>query len=131
MVQKGGVSACAWLDRKVVMAMFSNSQPSSTGSVLRRQKENVRISNCHVKKDERDVLSTLGSTGVVPTKLVPRSTPPMYLLYMQEDGLRAMNRSTGVVQKNFYPDNVHKNLKEFRLQLARELNVLQYYHLPV
>ena len=41
MVQKGGVSACAWLDRKVVMAMFGNTQPSSTGSVLRRQKDHT------------------------------------------------------------------------------------------
>ena len=41
MVQKGGVSVCAWLDRKVVMAMFGNTQPSSTGSVLRRQKDHT------------------------------------------------------------------------------------------
>ena len=39
--QKGGVSACAWLDRKVVMSMFGNTQPSSTGSVLRRQKDHT------------------------------------------------------------------------------------------
>ena len=42
--------------------------------------ENVRIINCHVKKEERDVfieLYTLGSTGVVPTKLVSTiHTPP-------------------------------------------------------
>ena len=42
MVRKGGVSACAWMDRKVVMAMFSNAQPSATSSVLRRQKDHTR-----------------------------------------------------------------------------------------
>ena len=38
-VQKGGVSACAWMDRKV---MFTNAQPSATASVLRRQKDHTR-----------------------------------------------------------------------------------------
>ena len=41
-VQKGGVAAYAWMDRKVVMAMASNTQPSVIGSVLRRQKDHSR-----------------------------------------------------------------------------------------
>ena len=43
-VQKGGVGACAWMDRKLVMAMSSNTQPSAKGLVLRRQKDHTRIS---------------------------------------------------------------------------------------
>ena len=60
--------------------------------------ENISICNCHVEKEE-DVfveLSTLGSTGVVPTKLVSTIHTP-HVLIVQEDRLRAMNRSTGVV----------------------------------
>ena len=41
-VQKGDVSACAWMDRKVVMVIFSNAQPSATVSVLRRLKDHTR-----------------------------------------------------------------------------------------
>ena len=40
-VQKGGVSACVWMDRKVVMVMFTNAQPSATASVLRQQKDHA------------------------------------------------------------------------------------------
>ena len=61
--------------------------------------ENVRISDCHVKKEKRDIfveLSTLCSTGVVPTKLVSTIHTP-HVLVVQNDGLRAMNRSTCVV----------------------------------
>ena len=61
--------------------------------------ENISICNCHVEKEEGDVfveLSTLGSTGVVPTKLVSTIHTP-HVLIVQEDRLRATNRSTGVV----------------------------------
>ena len=50
--------------------------------------ENISICNCHVEKEEGDVfveLSTLGSTGVVPTKLVSTIHTPMYLLYKRID----------------------------------------------
>ena len=39
-VQKD-VSACAWMDRKVVMVMFANAQPSATVSVFQRQKDHT------------------------------------------------------------------------------------------
>ena len=42
-VQKGKVSASAWMDRKVVMMMASNCQPAGVGSVLRRQQDGSRI----------------------------------------------------------------------------------------
>ena len=41
-VQKGGVAAYAWIDRKVVMVMASNTQPSTIGSVLQQQKDHLR-----------------------------------------------------------------------------------------
>ena len=40
-VQKGGVSACPWMDRKVVMVMFCNVHPSATVSVLRLQNDHT------------------------------------------------------------------------------------------
>ena len=41
-VQKGGVAAYTWMDRKVVMVMASNTQLSVIDSVLWRQKDNSR-----------------------------------------------------------------------------------------
>lgn len=41
-VQEGKLVASAWLDRKVVMVMSTNTQPSSTGTVLRRQRDGSR-----------------------------------------------------------------------------------------
>ena len=42
-VQEGKVVGSAWLDHKSVMIMSTNSQPSSTGTVLRRQRDGSRI----------------------------------------------------------------------------------------
>lgn len=40
-VPKGGVSACSWMDRKLVMVMSSNTQPLAKGLVLWRQKDHI------------------------------------------------------------------------------------------
>ena len=43
-VQRGGVSACVWMDRKKVIVMFTNTQPTARASVLRQQKDGTRMS---------------------------------------------------------------------------------------
>lgn len=42
-VQNGKVSASAWQDRKVVMVMATNCQPSNVGEVLRKKLDGSRI----------------------------------------------------------------------------------------
>ena len=42
-VQKGKVSASAWLDRKVVTAMATNCQPDDSGTVLRGTQDGSQI----------------------------------------------------------------------------------------
>ena len=42
-VQKGKVSASAWMDRKAVMVMSTNSQPSAAGTILRKQQDGTHI----------------------------------------------------------------------------------------
>ena len=42
-VQKGNVNASAWQDRKVVMAMATNCQPSDVGEVQRRKLDGSRV----------------------------------------------------------------------------------------
>ena len=44
LMQNGKVAATAWLDRKVVTAMSSNSQPTASGTVLRRVQDRSRVS---------------------------------------------------------------------------------------
>ncbi len=44
MLQKGLVAAAAWKDRKVVMVLSTNTQPSAKGTVLRRLKDRTRAS---------------------------------------------------------------------------------------
>ena len=43
-LQRGKVSATAWLDRKVVTAMASSCQPGECGTVLRRTQDGSRVS---------------------------------------------------------------------------------------
>ena len=122
-VQKGGVSACAWLDRKVVMAMFSNSQPSSTASVLRRQKDHTRTP---VRCPESILLYNKYMGGVdrgdqLRGYYTCRTKSRKFYKYISFFLFDVAVTNAYVLQKNFCPENVHKNLKEFRLQLAREL----------
>ena len=121
-VQKG-VSVCVWMDRKVVMVMFSNAQPSATASVIRRQKDHTRtpISCLEAvllyKKymggvDRGDQLCGYYACRTKSRKFC------RYILYFLFD---VAITNAHILQKSFCPDNVYKNVKEFRLQLAREL----------
>ena len=113
MVQKDGVSACAWKDRKVVMAMFTNTQPSSKSSVLRRQKdatrtpvscpESILLYNMYMGGVDRgDQLRGYYSCRTKSRKFY------RYVFYFLYD---VAITNAYVLQKNFCPDNVHKNIK--------------------
>lgn len=123
MVQKGGVSACAWMDRKVVMAMFSNAQPSATSSVLRRQKDHTRIPVTCPESillynkymggvDRGDQLRGYYSCRTKSRKFYK------YVFYFLYD---VAVTNAYILQKNFCPESTYRRMKEFRLQLAREL----------
>ena len=42
-VQAGKVTASAWMDRKTVMVMSTNCQPSSCGTVNRKQRDGTSV----------------------------------------------------------------------------------------
>ena len=42
-IQAREVTAAAWMDRKMVIIMSTNSQPSAAGTVLRKQKDGIHI----------------------------------------------------------------------------------------
>ena len=118
-VRKGGVSAYAWMDRKVVMVMFTNAQPSVTASVLRRQKDHTHDPSAVLRQFCCTTSTWEGSTeetscvGTMPVEPRVGSSIGTHLL--------SLRRCDHILQKSFCPENVHKNVKEFRLQLAREL----------
>ena len=118
-VQKGDVSACAWMDRKVVM-MFSNAHPTATPSVLRRLKDHthtpiscpeaIQLYNKYMAGVDRgDQLREYYACRTKSRKFY------RYIFYFLFD---IAITNAHILQKNFCPENVHKNVKEFRLQLA-------------
>ena len=122
-VQKGGVSACAWMDRKVVMVMFTNAQPSAPASVLRRQKDHTRTP---ISCPEAVLLYNKYMGGVdrgdqLRGYYACRTKSRKFYRYIFYFLFDVAITNAHILQKNFCPDNVYNNVKEFRLQLAREL----------
>ena len=122
-VQKGSVSACAWMDRKLVMAMSSNTQPSAKGLVLRRQKDHTRTP---ISCPESIVLYNKYMGGVDRGDQLRgyyncRTKSRKFYRYIFYFLFDVAITNAYILQKNFCPDSVHKNVKEFRLQLAKEL----------
>ena len=100
------MTASAWLDNKVVITLSTNSQPSATGTVLRRQRNGTHI---------------------------PVPCPESIISYNEHmggvdrgDQLRGYYNCRTKSRKFykyifFCPTVVHKVLKDFRLQLAKDL----------
>ena len=103
--------------------MFSNAQPTATVSVLRRLKDHthtpiscpkaVQLYNKYMGGVDRgDQLREYYACRTKSRKFY------RYIFYFLFD---IAITNAHILQKNFCPENVHKNVKEFRLQLAREL----------
>ena len=122
-VQKEDVSTCVWMDRKVVMVMLTNAQPSATASVLRRKKDNTRTS---ISCPEAVLLYNKYMGGVdrgdqLRGYYACRTKSRKFYRYIFYFLFDTAITNAHILQKSFCPENVHKNVKEFRLQLAREL----------
>ena len=105
------------------MAMFSNAQPSATSSVLRRQKDHTRtpvtcpesilLYNKYMGGVDRgDQLRGYYSCRTKSRKFYK------YVFYFLYD---VAVTNAYILQKNFCPESTYRRMKEFRLQLAREL----------
>ena len=122
-VQKGKVAAHAWMDNKVVSVMSTNSQPSATGSVMRRKKDGSRVP---VPCPESITLYNRSMGGVdlgdqLRGYYSCRTKSRKFYKYIYHFLLDATITNCFILHKHFHPNPKYKTIREFRLQLAREL----------
>ena len=122
-VQKGKVSASAWMDRKVVMMMASNCQPAGVGSVLRRQQDGSRIP---VTCPESIICYNEYMGGVDRGDQLRgyyscRTKTRKFYKYIFTFLLDVAITNAFILMKHHCPSCPFANIKSFRLQLAKEL----------
>ena len=122
-VQWSMVAASAWQDRKIVTVMSTNTQPDASGSVLRRQRDGSRIQvpcpqsiiayNQHMGGVDRgDQLRGYYTCRTKSRKFYK------YIFYFFYD---VTVTNCYVLYKEFAPNPTLTNLKDFRVQLAKEI----------
>ncbi len=122
-VQKKDVSASTWMDKKVVMVKYSNCQSTETGSGLRRQKNGSRIAvtcptaiisyNQHMGGVDRG--------DQVRGYYSCRTRCRKFYKYIFHFLLDVSITNAFILQKHYCPDMSFQHVKDFRLQLAKEL----------
>ena len=122
-VQKGKVSASAWMDRKVVMVMSSNCQPDGVGTVLRRQQDGSRIP---VTCPESIICYNKHMGGVdcgdqLRGYYSCRTKSRKFYKYIFTFLLDVAITNAFILMKHYCPTCPFANIKSFRLQLAKEL----------
>ena len=117
------MTASAWKDNKVVTVMSTTSQPSATGSVLRRQRDGTRVSvpcpeailtynRSMGGVDKGDQLRGYYNCRVKSRKFYK------YIFYFLFD---VAITNAFILYKNFRSSPTYTTIKKFRMQLAREL----------
>ena len=122
-VQQGSVTASAWKDRKVVTVLSTNTQPTGTGTVLRRQKDGSRIpvpcpeaiisyNEFMGGVDRGDQLRGYYSCRTKSRKFYK------YIFYFLLD---VAITNAFVLYKHYAAFSKYKTIRDFRVQLAKEL----------
>ena len=122
-MQNGKVAATAWLDRKVVTAMSSNSQPTASGTVLRRVQDRSRVS---VPCPQSILLYNKFMGGVDRGDQLRgyyscRYKSRKFYKYIFFFLLDVAITNAFILHKHFAVAPKVKNVKEFRMKLAAEL----------
>ena len=122
-VQKGKVSASAWMDCKVVMVMSSNCQPDGVGTILRRQQDGSRIP---VTCPESIICYNEHMGGVdcgdqFHGYYSCRTKSRKFYKYIFTFLLNVAITNAFILMKHYCPTCPFANIKSFRLQLAKEL----------
>ena len=122
-LQNNNISATAWLDRKVVTVMASNTQPFAVGTVLRRQvnttrapvpcPESIILYNKHMGGVDRgDQLRGYYNYKIKSRKLYK------YIVFFL---FNVTVTNAYILRKHYNTLATFKNIKEFHVQLAKEL----------
>ncbi len=122
-MQKGLVAAAAWKDRKVVMVLSTNTQPSAKGTVLRWLKDRTRAS---LPCPESIVTYNQSMGGVDRGDQVRgyyscRTKSRKFYRYIFFFLFDVAITNAFILQKHFCSGSTHKSIKTFRLHLAQEL----------
>ena len=121
-VQKGNVCASSWMDRKVVTALSTTTQPE-TGTVLRRQKDGTRISApCPLSIiDYNKYMGGVDRGDQVRGYYSCRTKCRKFYKYIFHFLLDVAITNAYILQKDYCGSTPFRTIKEFRLQLASEL----------
>ena len=122
-MQRGKVTVSVWKDNKVVTMMSTTSQPSATGFVLRRQKDGSRI---QISCPEVVVMHNHYMGGVDRGDQLRgyynyRTKSRKLYKYFFHFLLDVSNTSVFILYKHFHSSPSFRTIKQYRLQLAREL----------
>ena len=116
------MTAHAWMDNKVVTVMSTNSQPSATGTVLRR-KDGSRVP---VPCPESVILYNRWMGAVdygdqLRGYYSCRTKSRKFYKYIYHFLFDVTITNSLILYKNFHLNPRYKTIREFCLQLAREL----------
>ena len=122
-IQANQITASAWMDRKVVMVMSTNCQPSSSRSVLRKRKDGSCV---HVPCPESIISYNKLMGGVDHGDQLRgyyrcRSKSRKFYKYILYFLLNVAITNAFILMKNFTSSCPFKDFKSFRLQLVKEL----------
>ena len=122
-VQAGKVSASAWMDRKMVMVMSTNCQPSSCGTVSRKQRDGTSL---EVPCPESIISYNKFMGGVDRGDQLRgyyrcRSRSRKFYKYIFFFLLDVAITNAYILMKSSGRPCPFKDFKSFRLQLAKEL----------
>ena len=122
-LQKGKVLAHVWKDNKVVTVLNTNTQPSAVGIVLRRQKDGSRVSVCCPQSVilYNECMGAVDHGDQLRGYYSCRTKSRKFYIYIYHFLLNVTITNGFILYKHFHHAPKYKTIKEFRLQLAREL----------
>ena len=106
-----------------MMAMGTNTQPSATGTVKRKQKDGTRIAvPCpEVVMSYNHNMGAVDRGDQLRGYYHCRTKSRKYYKYIYHFLFEVGTTNGYILYKNFHPSPMYKTLKQFRLQLARQL----------
>ncbi|XP_064404486.1 piggyBac transposable element-derived protein 1-like [Halichondria panicea] len=122
-MQKGPLVGSAWRDNRVVTALSTTSQPIATDTVLRRQKDRSRIPVTCPESIIKSIIiynKHIGGGDQLRGYYSCRIKSRKFYKYVYYFLFDVAITNSYILHKNF-TSNTIRNVKQFRLQLAKEL----------